>query len=116
MFILRRLVFVSLLTVTVVSATVAAGSWARPKLYGRGVAIGSSDVVPGGAKKAVAAEPASPLRLFLKTIQDARRHLAAAAAARSVSIFAMYPIDTIKVTTGYGRGTLSVVSSRLTRC
>jgi Mitochondrial carrier protein len=37
-----------------------------------------------------------PLHLFLRTIQEARRHLAAAAVARSVSIFAMYPVDTIK--------------------
>jgi len=38
-----------------------------------------------------------PLRIFARTIMDSRRHLAAAAAARSTSIFAMYPVDTIKV-------------------
>lgn len=37
-----------------------------------------------------------PLQIFLRTILDARRHLMAAAVARSTSIFAMYPVDTIK--------------------
>jgi hypothetical protein len=40
--------------------------------------------------------PAEILKSFLKTIADARSHLAAAAAARAVSIFSMYPVDTIK--------------------
>ena len=48
----------------------------------------------GGA--AAVAGPPGPLLLFLNTIKEARRHLAAAAVARSVSIFAMYPVDTIK--------------------
>jgi hypothetical protein len=38
-----------------------------------------------------------PLKLFTQTIKDARRHLAAAGIARCISIFAMYPVDTIKV-------------------
>jgi len=60
----------------------------------------------GGAAKitATTAPPASSttispaliLKSFLKTIADARSHLAAAAAARAVSIFSMYPVDTIK--------------------
>lgn len=33
---------------------------------------------------------------FVQTIMDARRHLLAAALARSTSIFSMYPVDTIK--------------------
>jgi len=37
-----------------------------------------------------------PLRAFTNIIMDARRHLVAAAAARSISIFGMYPVDTIK--------------------
>jgi len=37
-----------------------------------------------------------PLSLFVSTIKEARRHLAAAAVARSVSIFTMYPVDTLK--------------------
>jgi solute carrier family 25 S-adenosylmethionine transporter 26 len=37
-----------------------------------------------------------PLQIFTKTVLDARRHLAAAAVARSTSIFVMYPIDAIK--------------------
>lgn len=51
------------------------------------------------AKGALAATPPSPaniLRSFVKTIEDARSHLAAAAAARGLSIFCMYPVDTIK--------------------
>mmetsp|Transcript_13140 Transcript_13140/g.36299 ORF Transcript_13140/g.36299 Transcript_13140/m.36299 type:complete len:133 (+) Transcript_13140:137-535(+) len=39
----------------------------------------------------------SPIQNFVATIKDARRHLTAAAVARSISIFAMYPVDTIKV-------------------
>lgn len=38
----------------------------------------------------------SPVQIFVKTVLDARRHLVAAAVARSTSIFAMYPVDTIK--------------------
>eukprot|EP00559_Dactyliosolen_fragilissimus_P006236 CAMPEP_0184871420 /NCGR_PEP_ID=MMETSP0580-20130426/40710_1 /TAXON_ID=1118495 /ORGANISM="Dactyliosolen fragilissimus" /LENGTH=421 /DNA_ID=CAMNT_0027374077 /DNA_START=227 /DNA_END=1492 /DNA_ORIENTATION=- len=37
-----------------------------------------------------------PIQTFLQTLRDARKHLAAAAVARSVSIFGMYPVDTIK--------------------
>jgi hypothetical protein len=40
---------------------------------------------------------AGPIKLFTQTIKDARRHLAAAGVARCISIFAMYPMDTIKV-------------------
>lgn len=32
----------------------------------------------------------------MSTIKEARRHLSAAAVARSISIFTMYPVDTIK--------------------
>jgi hypothetical protein len=42
------------------------------------------------------ATPNGPLQLFVSTIKEARRHLAAAAVARSVSIFVMYPVDTVK--------------------
>jgi hypothetical protein len=44
---------------------------------------------------------AGPLELFTQTIKDARRHLAAAGVARCVSIFIMYPVDTIKVRNVY---------------
>ena len=37
-----------------------------------------------------------PLQIFSRTILDARRHLAAAAVARTTSIFAMYPVDSFK--------------------
>ncbi len=40
--------------------------------------------------------PAIIFQSFLQTIANARSHLAAAAAARAVSIFGMYPVDTIK--------------------
>lgn len=39
---------------------------------------------------------AGPLGVFIKTVKEAKRHLIAAAVARSVSIFGMYPVDTIK--------------------
>lgn len=45
---------------------------------------------------AVATGSTGPIRMFVNTVKEARRHLAAAAVARSVSIFAMYPVDTIK--------------------
>ena len=60
----------------------------------------------GGAAKmtssaaSTTAAPTSKLtsifRVFVNTILNARTHLAAAAAARAVSIFGMYPVDTIK--------------------
>lgn len=43
-----------------------------------------------------AEEEAGPMEIFLRTVRDARRHLCAAAAARCVSIFGMYPMDTVK--------------------
>lgn len=36
------------------------------------------------------------VKLFVSTVKEARKHLTAAAVARSVSVFAMYPVDTIK--------------------
>jgi len=59
----------------------------------------------GGKKGAVAAtveedesttKEAGPIQLFVKTLKEARRHLMAAGVARCVSIFTMYPMDTIK--------------------
>lgn len=54
----------------------------------------------GGAKSPAPASatvtPSSILKTFLQTISSARSHLAAAACARATSIFAMYPVDTIK--------------------
>lgn len=44
-------------------------------------------------------EPKNAIQVFVSTIRNARHHLAAAAVARSVSIFSMYPVDTIKVST-----------------
>ena len=45
----------------------------------------------------------NPLKIFATTIRNARHHLAAAATARCVSIFGMYPVDAIKVRAA-GRG------------
>jgi hypothetical protein len=45
---------------------------------------------------AAAAAAAGPIGIFVQTIREAKRHLIAAAVARSVSIFGMYPVDTIK--------------------
>eukprot|EP00584_Thalassiosira_punctigera_P025627 CAMPEP_0172553140 /NCGR_PEP_ID=MMETSP1067-20121228/48751_1 /TAXON_ID=265564 ORGANISM="Thalassiosira punctigera, Strain Tpunct2005C2" /NCGR_SAMPLE_ID=MMETSP1067 /ASSEMBLY_ACC=CAM_ASM_000444 /LENGTH=371 /DNA_ID=CAMNT_0013341257 /DNA_START=87 /DNA_END=1202 /DNA_ORIENTATION=+ len=59
----------------------------------------------GGASKISSATSATPaasnplaeiLSSFVRTVLDARSQLAAAAAARCVSIFGMYPVDTIK--------------------
>jgi len=68
------------------------------------------NVVAGGGSRAAtssstAGSPSSspsrdadggPLQIFSRTILDARRHLAAAAVARTTSIFAMYPVDSFK--------------------
>jgi len=67
----------------------------------------ATSIPPGGgaksAKSAAVTTNATPtitpraiLASFLKTVADAKSHLAAAAAARAVSIFGMYPVDTIK--------------------
>lgn len=39
---------------------------------------------------------AGTIGVFLKTVKEAKRHLISAAVARSISIFGMYPVDTIK--------------------
>lgn len=41
-------------------------------------------------------EKDGPFQIFLQTIKDGRRHLMAAAIARTISIFIMYPVDAIK--------------------
>jgi len=56
---------------------------ARPVTHMKGVGALTSSVVV-------------PIRTFVSTVKEGRRHLAAAAVARCVSIFAMYPVDTIK--------------------
>ena len=38
-----------------------------------------------------------PIKAFYSVTHNARRHLVAAGVARSVSIFGMYPVDTVKV-------------------
>ena len=49
----------------------------------------------GGKKNKLTSEPkviGGPLQTFLQTVKDSKNHLAAAAAARSVSIFGMFPV------------------------
>jgi hypothetical protein len=52
--------------------------------------------VAAGKKQSVLAVADGPLKKFANTILESRRHLMAAAVARSTSIFSMYPVDTIK--------------------
>jgi hypothetical protein len=40
----------------------------------------------------VVEQPKGPLQSFIGTVKESRRHLAAAAAARCVSIFTMFPV------------------------
>lgn len=54
-----------------------------------------SKVIPHALNNAV--------NTFVKTVVDSRSHLAAAAVARSVSIFSMYPVDTIKTRMQMGK-------------
>lgn len=50
----------------------------------------------GAAPSSVLEQSEGPLQLFIKTIQESKKHLIAAGVARSVSIFTMFPMDTIK--------------------
>jgi hypothetical protein len=54
-------------------------------------------MIPRGGAAISAAPGPTLIQSFVATIKDSRRHLAAAAVARCVSIFGMYPMDTIKV-------------------
>lgn len=49
-----------------------------------------------GGNTASPTKEGGPFQTFVDTIKESRTHLAAAAAARSVSIFGMFPVDTIK--------------------
>jgi hypothetical protein len=96
----RRIRYAAATTTTTGTATVGSGSDAASQVWER--------IVRGGGRGAPApavSQPArkgngaggGPFQVFCRTILDARRHLAAAAAARSTSIFLMFPVDTIKV-------------------
>lgn len=56
----------------------------------------------GRSSKRTIIEPATPLaqnnplQIFVNTIKESRKHLVAAGVARCVSIFSMFPVDTIK--------------------
>ncbi len=62
-----------------------------------GVAVVASRPSRNTAPRGGQAGPPGPLQSFLTTIHGARKYLAAAGVARSVSIFGMYPVETIKV-------------------
>ena len=56
--------------------------------------------VRGGKKNSVVENEneneTGPFQIFLDTIRESRKHLAAAGVARCISILAMFPVDTIK--------------------
>ena len=59
--------------------------------------FGALDAPPrGGASAGLSSKIAGPLQSFARTVRGARDHLVAAGVARSVSIFALYPMDTVK--------------------
>lgn len=64
------------------------------KSGGRGRSYTSTS--PSATASPVVKPVKSSLDLFLQTIKDSRKHLAAAAVARCASISIMFPMDTIK--------------------
>lgn len=56
---------------------------------------------------AVATKPKYPgqtvVKTFVKTVAESRKHLAAAAVARSLSVFCMFPVDTLKTRMQMGK-------------
>ena len=71
--------------------------------------LGSCTLETGASKAAVAvvAKHKFPgqgvVKTFVKTIQESRKHLAAAAVARSLSVFCMFPVDTLKTRMQMGK-------------
>lgn len=63
-------------------------------------AAATSSVAAAGQVTRIQSKEKNAFDVFVATIRNARHHLAAAAVARSVSIFTMYPVDTIKVSMG----------------
>lgn len=64
-----------------------------------GTTVGPALMVRAGGRKAPVVESPTadgPLKVFIETIKESRKHLAAAGVARCVSIFGMFPVDTIK--------------------
>ena len=67
-------------------------------MFPRGGAAGKLSTT-GPSSTATSSTNAAPLLIFksfVQTVINAKSHLAAAAVARAVSIFGMYPVDTIK--------------------
>ena len=79
-----------------------AATYALASLPVRGGA--AAKVSASAAPASTSTTPSIMLKSFLKTVANARAHLAAAACARAVSIFAMYPVDTIKTRMQIGQG------------
>lgn len=57
------------------------------------------ECIRGGSSQAsiVLEQKKTPIQLFIDTVKESRAHLAAAAAARSVSIFGMFPVGTLRL-------------------
>lgn len=66
-------------------------------ILGMVVAVGASSPYRQSTANGGQGCPPSPFQTFLASIREARKHLVAAGVARGVSIFGMYPVDTIKV-------------------
>jgi Mitochondrial carrier protein len=64
------------------------------RITSSGIAV--APVIAATASKTVSHASSTPFQVFVQTILDARRHLTAAAVARSTSIFLMYPADVFK--------------------
>jgi hypothetical protein len=92
---LGPLLLVILCLVTVAGATKANGYSAISRTTT--TTISAHHEIPRGGAAIPAAPFPTPMQSFVLAIKDSRRHLAAAAVARCVSIFGMYPVDTIKV-------------------
>ena len=66
-------------------------------------ASSSSSSSSSSSTPSIARLVAGPLGSFVRAVVDSRSHLAAAACARALSIFGMYPVDTIKTRMQMGR-------------
>lgn len=57
------------------------------------------ECIRGGSSQAsiVLEQKKTPIQLFIDTVKESRAHLAAAAAARTVSIFGMFPVGTLRL-------------------
>ena len=69
----------------------------KAAMFPRGGAAASKlSSTTNNAPSSTNAAPLIIFKSFVQTVINAKSHLAAAAVARAVSIFGMYPVDTIK--------------------